>query len=257
RTGPFAVGSPYRVVGTDARGRFYGRQAGLRATPKGIVQDDSVPIDRWEPATGKRDTAGFYRVARSGLNLGLEPPFSATTVFSVSHEGGIAIVYPADYHVEFISPSGGRTIGKPNPWNRVRLSPTHKERWRRTQLPTCPSTRDRYGVIPLVENGETKFAKWGRQREPKDHEWPTYLPPFLRSAASFSPDGMLWVERTADAGEPPFYDVIDGSGRVIRKVVLRAGSRLLGFGKGTIYLVRKDSDELEYVQVFSTRRPTG
>src|SRR5688572_7338987 len=67
RVGRFAVEAPFTVRGTDGRGRFYARQSGRRATAKGIVQDDSVPVERWDPSSGKRDTVGFYRVFRSGL----------------------------------------------------------------------------------------------------------------------------------------------------------------------------------------------
>ncbi len=251
RTGPYVVGSPYSVVGTDARGRFYGRQAGLRAARKGVVQDDSVPIERWEPSSGRRDTVGFYRVVRSGLNLRPEPPLSAVTVWAVSRDGEVAIVYPGDYHIEFIRPSGERTVGKPNLWPRLRVGPRHKEQWRRAQMPVCTSFSSSHGVVPITENGETKFGKRVYWTEPSEKEWPQYLPPFLRGAASFAPDGMLWVQRTGEADAEQVYDLIDSWGEVARRVVLQPGSKLLGFGKDRVYVTRRDTDDLQYVQAFS------
>jgi hypothetical protein len=43
-------------------------------------------------------------------------------------------------------------------------------------------------------------------------------------------------------------DVIDSTGQVVLKVVLPKGSKLVGFGEGTVYLVRIDADDLQYLQ---------
>ena len=43
-------------------------------------------------------------------------------------------------------------------------------------------------------------------------------------------------------------DVFAAAGRVIGKVALPVKSRLVGFGQGTVYLVRVDDDDLQYLQ---------
>jgi hypothetical protein len=67
----------------------------------------------------------------------------------------------------------------------------------------------------------------------------------------FAPDGMLWLLRTDSLGRATVYDLIDSTGRVTRKVVMPAESRVLGFGKEKFYVIRKDLDDLQFVQVFS------
>jgi hypothetical protein len=76
------------------------------------------------------------------------------------------------------------------------------------------------------------------------------MPPFLANgtALAFSNDGYLWVRRTGPAGQPPTYDVIDRAGNLAAKVVLPQRTRLAGFGNGTVYTVRLDEDDLQYLQ---------
>lgn len=94
--------------------------------------------------------------------------------------------------------------------------------------------------------GRTVTAVRAPLREPA--EWPGHLPPFLSGGVTFASDGMLWVRRTVPADDPPAYDVIDGEGRVVHRVVLPQRARVLGFGRGTVYLVRLDDDDLQFVE---------
>jgi hypothetical protein len=84
-------------------------------------------------------------------------------------------------------------------------------------------------------------------------EWPKYLPPFPAPfpdrSVRFAPDQLLWINRTMAPQEPPCFDILDRSGRVIRRVVLPKQTVLLGFGRGsTLYAARTDADDLMYIQ---------
>jgi hypothetical protein len=68
---------------------------------------------------------------------------------------------------------------------------------------------------------------------------------------SFAPDGMLWVRRVVAAGAPQTFDLIDPTGRVVQQVVLEKRSKLLGFGKSSVYVLRVDEDDLQYVQRYA------
>ncbi|HEX5830504.1 MAG TPA: hypothetical protein VFY16_05945, partial [Gemmatimonadaceae bacterium] len=86
--------------------------------------------------------------------------------------------------------------------------------------------------------------------EPTD--WPELKPPFTSGAAVVAPDGSLWVLRTREAKDPvPTYDVFDSFGARVGKVVLPREARLVGFGRTSVYLVRRDADDLEYLQRFA------
>ena len=77
-------------------------------------------------------------------------------------------------------------------------------------------------------------------------DFPEFKGPFINAVAG--PNNQIWVQRYMPAGAPPTYDVIDATGKVIQRVVLPKSTRLLGFGAGTVYLVRNDEDDLQYVQ---------
>ena len=66
-----------------------------------------------------------------------------------------------------------------------------------------------------------------------------------------APNGDLWVARLrAVSDEAPLYDVIDASGKVVSHVILPKKSRVVGFGKGTVYVIRIDDDDAQYLQRF-------
>lgn len=83
--------------------------------------------------------------------------------------------------------------------------------------------------------------------------WPKHLPPFLSDArVEFAPDGTLWLERSlASPDDAPTYDLIDRVGRVSARVRLPPGRRLLGFGRGSVYVVRRDEFDLEYLERYA------
>ena len=79
--------------------------------------------------------------------------------------------------------------------------------------------------------------------------WPNEIPPFLAGAASVAPDGRLWVLRTRSHTDSiPQYDVFDTAGRRTLRVFLPARAHLAGFGRGAVYVARRDADDLLYLQ---------
>jgi len=62
------------------------------------------------------------------------------------------------------------------------------------------------------------------------------------------PNGDVWVLRSHRAGDAAVFDVFGPSSTLIAQVALPPRSRLIGFGNGTAYLVRRDDDDLEHLQ---------
>lgn len=90
-----------------------------------------------------------------------------------------------------------------------------------------------------------------RGPDPRDPQprWPEFMPPFLHHTLRFAPDGMLWVRRTVPAYSAPSHDVIDGSGKLVRKVERAKRTRIIGFGaNGANYISRRDENDLEFLQ---------
>ena len=228
---------------SDSSGRLYATGVPFRMTPNGPQHADSSSIVRWTRGTPEVETVTFIR-NRSLRDRGgdVDPvmahfstviPYVVGDQWAVDRDGRIAILRYDNYRVDFVEPSGRRVPGTPIPFARVRVSEAHKESWRdqeRVRLAGSPG---------------------GGFKEPA--RWPDFLPPFLNRPAIFSPDGMLWVRRTGAADAPPLYDVIDKTGRVSSRVTLAPRSRVVGFSRGWIYIVRRDQDDLEYLQRFQTR----
>ena len=75
------------------------------------------------------------------------------------------------------------------------------------------------------------------------------MPPFDAGRVFATPTGDLWVGRYQPARDKaPRYDVFDATGKLTGQVVFPADTRVVGFGKGTVYTVRIDEDDLQYLQ---------
>lgn len=243
---------------SDGRGRLFAAGSPLQMTDAGPKAADSVPILRWDRAANRRDTVAFLAVpkgstqvsggggGRGGANVSIRigggaGPFPESDQWAVAPDGRVAIVYLNPYRVDFVAPNGTRTKGQPIATERVRLTEGHKEQWRETQ-------RGMLGIAISNRDGRIS-ATTQTNNNPQDPEkWPEYMPTFLQNALRFAPDGRLWVRRTTPADQPPTYDIVDGSGRVVERVLLPKKTRLAGFGSGVLYTVRSDEDDLQYLQ---------
>ena len=79
-------------------------------------------------------------------------------------------------------------------------------------------------------------------------------PQITDRAPLLAPDGTLWVERSGALGASATYDLFDGAGKVIRRVMLPAGRRLLLIGRAGIYLVATDEDGVERLERYRNAR---
>jgi hypothetical protein len=66
-----------------------------------------------------------------------------------------------------------------------------------------------------------------------------------------TPEGLIWVQRSMPDGAEPMYDEIDARGRVVRRYLLPKDYRLVGFGKGAVYLTHADEDDLLHLERFA------
>lgn len=57
----------------------------------------------------------------------------------------------------------------------------------------------------------------------------------------FGPDGRMWVARVAgEWADVVTYDIFGRTGERVERMTLAAGSRVVGFGPGRVYVVRRD-----------------
>ena len=240
------------VSAIDARGRFYSQGSPLRMVNGAPQSSDSVAIERWSAGAGKHDTLAWLQMPKGNtqvsggannmsVRIGAVNPFSPQDQWAVAPDGRVAVVHADDYHIDWIDASERRTTTPPIKFDRLKVTEAHKQEWRE-------SMKSATGIMVTNNNGKQTAQAVPMKNVQDPPDWPEYMPPFLANAVSIANDGTLWVKRTTVAGAPPTYDLIDGAGKVAQHVVLPKRSKLVGFGNGTVYLVRIDEDDLEYLQ---------
>ncbi len=83
-------------------------------------------------------------------------------------------------------------------------------------------------------------------------DFPDVKPPFRSTGTSVTPDGEVWVRRhQGHDAERPLYDVFDAGGELIKQVRLPAGRSIVGFGRGVVYAVSVDEDDLQWLERYT------
>lgn len=240
---------------SDGRGNLYWSTPGVSIPSGGGPPkiSDSAAVIRWNFAAKKTDTLAMLALpkgssqvsggaGRVNVQIGGGNPFTPRDEWAVAPDGRVAVLRAGDYHVEWISPNGQKTVGAPIKYDPLKVTEAHKAEWREGR-------KNSLGIMMRNENGRmsAQAVPGGGAGAPEPTDWPEYLPPFLGDPGLVAPNGQLWVRRTAAPGAPPTYDVIDATGKLVSHVVLPQKTRLVAFGNGVVYLVRLDNDDLQYL----------
>lgn len=256
---PDGLGGLPDARGADRAGRVYFQASPFRGEPGASAFNgalpDTVPILRWDPASGKVDTLGRVRVpamkmqVSGGENARMvmmrSQPYAPADGWVVSERGLVGVVREGDYHVEWLG--GDRPVrGAAVRYDRVRVGPAEKE----SLLATMRNPRNR---IVVTEGGPGRGAPEARPPEPSasELEWPEFLPPFSSRQVLAAPGNRLWVPRSQPAGTPGrVYDVFDQTGARVAVASLPAAHRVIGFAPGVVLATRTDADGLQYLLAF-------
>lgn len=241
-TGPQGPG--WLPSSADTLGNLYAEGSPrARGAGPGQVYLDSVPIERWNMFSHQRDTVAFLPINPPPSEG--RPAFHPQAQWTVAPNGHLAVVFPDPYRVMWIGPDGGRRVGPVIETPVVRVTETHRERQREELRRSRPHT--------VRMRGGTSMWRLAPLDLPEPH-WPDVLPPFLEEAVFAAPHGTLWVRRTGPAEKAPTYDVINGNGRLVGRVVLPSGRELIGLGRDAVYLVYRDGMDLQYVERYPLPR---
>ena len=257
--------------GVDAMQRFY-FQLGI-IPPIGATGGASTEaLVRFNRTTMRVDTLANVAIppgrsqgaSVSGLPQGYirrldNRPLAEEDVVAIAPDGRVAIVRARDYHVEWIAPNGQRTVGPPIPFERIRVTEAEKQAHNASQVVPggIITRRNNPDATSAVLPAPVRMPRPGELPQVPGFEdstlpWPATKPPFLGGAASIAGDGRLWVRRTTvHTDSVPRYDVFDARGQLAARVELPKGHRLVGFGKGTVYLSRNDDQDLNYLRRFA------
>jgi hypothetical protein len=176
--------------------------------------------------------------------------FAPQDVWQVAPDGTLGVARSNDYHVEWLG-NGPVRAGRPVPFRRDRV--TRADKISEARRFTANSSIGGKGSGPNAPTAASPIpSSWltdSSLSEMADHDaFAETLPPFAARVPRISPEGVLWVERAQHAGEPARFDLFDQNGHRIGRAVLPAGRRLLGLGRGTLYLVATDDSGVERVE---------
>jgi hypothetical protein len=228
---PLADGRPGTRLarGIDARGRgyFQGRASGMRAEAGGAVAADSAALVRSARGTTAEDTLGYINLSPRKLNMTSKdgklqsvdiiiPPFPSQDGWVAFADGSVALVRTHNYRVDWVLADGKRVAGRSIPFTPVKVTDADKNT--RTGPPA---------------------------------DWPDVKPPFAYAGVLAGADGNVWIPRYGPAEDTrSHYDVVDRRGVVVARVDVPNRGRIVGFGPKSIYVVRIDDDDLQYLQRF-------
>jgi hypothetical protein len=254
--GPMIMGGITNVRGYDARGRIYFSGSPFSATG-GTA--DSVPLLRWDRVKPTFDTVGFVRQpagfasrTQSGGNvqvrMGVTKRFTPAETWGVAGDGSIVRVFPEPYRIAWLTGKGQAALGPVVPYTPMKVTEADKKEVI-DNLRRSPGTTIMLGG----PGGSARTSNAAPNFQAPPPEFADTKPPYDgQGAVQVAPEGEVWILRTRPAGDKvPSYDVFDKSGKLIKKVSLNPNSRVVGFGRGVVYVARTDEDDLQYLQRFA------
>jgi hypothetical protein len=260
--GGFSARGPDNIF-PDTLGHTYYARRGSGAGREGFTAQTAVLL-RYRPGVRPDSVTQLLRrvtktieARPSGLGSYQDVLFSPEDAWIAAPDGGIAVVRAAAYRVEWIPLAGATVSGPAISHKQIPISQAEKEliasgvagsRGRTTVSiamvpPGGPSGALSGAPVPMPV-GELLFAKFKTPVNLRENRWPR-----------LDESGRVWVERSQPFGvKVSVFDVFDRSGKLVDRVELPAGSRLVGFDQHWIYAARLDGDDFEHLQRFPLPR---
>jgi hypothetical protein len=208
--------------------------------PGRTVRPDSVPVLRFTIKRGSLDTVARLAAPEYGEATFGEQAQEAAKVFApndffgVLPDGTAWVARGRENRVDWRSPDGTWTRGKPHAYTKVPVTQADKDR-----------------VLAQVREHGKEF---GMPQELK------IVYPFADTKAPFEfalgrPNGEVWLQRPRARDDSPMvYDVFNRKGTWSREVSFPKGASLAGFGeKGAVYGSIKGADGKRTVGRFSLK----
>jgi hypothetical protein len=239
---------------------FYAQGPTVLFGPSGPVPADTAPVIRFDRAQGTLDTVAWVhppklkmeRTSSGGIRTGEANPLSPADTWMVFPDGRLAVVRAADYRVEFVHVNGRVTRGAPIPYSPIRITSADKDAEEARRNRARQSAGPGRSLLLADAAPQEKGRRPGATSTPLPPltDWPEVKPPFLWTATILPrPNGELWVQRTQPAGaKGTLFDVINPQGVVTYRVRVPDEWTLVAFGNGTAYTVKRDADDLAYLQ---------
>jgi hypothetical protein len=247
------IGGPRYI---DHQGRLYS-QIDYVQSGAGVLVDASY-IAVTNPATRTFRRAAPFQPWYPAKSTRWRAPFMYGDVWTAASDGRIARVVPTDFHVEWYRDGELLARGPAYPVSPIKVTKADRDAWYAARAARGPAGAGVSGGPPAPVGASTPEPTRSSFKPFTDEDFPAEKPPFIEEfvgrAAMVAPNGELWVSRVVADGATPQVDVFDAKGVLVRNVSLPRSTRLGGFGKTAVYLVRTDDDGLQWVERYSPNR---
>jgi hypothetical protein len=242
----------------DRQGQLYASAMSIQIGRSGgngtLALPDSVGFVRLDPRDKKTrvelariryPVSGKPEIKQNGNNIHYTmayPGLVSADALAVFPDGRVALVHGGDYTVEFLTPDGKHSPPTKIPYDRIPVTGAdRKAEMDEVRKQSAEQIRAAKRMIPPNINMTFEIT------EPAT--WPDNYPAVTPLGAMAAPDGRLWTKRAIPTrvGREQ-WDVIDRSGKLVARWKLPAKVTLVAVGQGVVYTVRKDEDDLRYIQ---------
>jgi len=223
----------------DSRGLSYFTDRGLRLNAAlGGTAVDSAPLIRFDASRQHYDTIALLRQAQKKVTQADEHMQITREIhgtprdgWGMAADGSVAVVRASPYRIDWYSPSGKVSHGPTVAFEPIPYTAEDKAAVSSATSKSAP----RAGIVD-ADGNEKKLSSAGVEDS------------FAPTKAAFDPtniivssEGQVWVPRNQRFGvKTVLYDVFDRQGQRIDRVELPAGSRVIGFGSSSVYVVERD-----------------
>jgi len=242
---PLSGFSPPR--GPDDAGNLYISHRQISVSPPGLLPE--AILYRWSPGAGTLDSVAAISNYAPGQEGPGFVPMPREDAWTFLDDGTVGLLVASDYHLEWHSPDGDETVGPAIPHPRVRVGDREREEWIDALYARSAGGSSR------MEGGDAASASREHQRREVDPDrFPEFIPPFEGGFIPAAPWGHVWVRsRTLSDSTRTVFDVLDRQGSLARRVSVEGEARVLGYGRGSVYLARRDEVDLEWLERYSGR----
>ena len=250
-----ALGKPQPLF-ADARGHWYGLVLPPLTPGKPFTLQDSMPVARMDGATAATwDTvtrvvfqgqAGMTPTMGGDGKLHLALPLAdllPADDLTLLPDGRLVVLRGDRYALEWYGADGGRqrtvTVGG------TRYPITAADRARIA----ADTRRTLEDAIKLQLRNAPAGAQIPEIVIDDPATWPERTP-LTRRGMRAGDDGRLYVPVSCQRVSLVCVDVLDANGTRLARWRLPEGARFLAAGRGTLHVVTKDEDDLQYVNVY-------
>lgn len=242
---------PTIIRGADAKGNVIGIARALRQKDKPYVMPDSFRYVRTHRTSLRSDTVfseanAFRSMKSSPMAAGGKPVPPDEQMYSIElaardqvamfPDGAIAVLRGSPFRVDWCMSGAKQCTSGPA------LERTDRN-WSDADTRAYLKSMNALAAWPPTNNVD-QVSGWPERNVP-------FATPGGPDEANFwaTPSGNVVLERVPNSERPLImYDVMDRAGKLVARVSVPPGHRVVGFGQKTAYVVRVDEDQVQHLQ---------